>query len=212
MPRAARETALAYMAAWNAHDARACAECFAEDGVREGRIMASATRPGHRFPRFVGRRAAGGVGVDAHQRTVTQAVSAEYGCQPLEAGSRYSIGVDGMCHLLSGLRGVLPRPGGTRLPSSIQRCRRLEVRPARARLRALLVVRSRGRAPARPGRSGVDPRRNAAPREGRRAQRLIPPIHATLGGRHRPLARRRGVAVSDGIWADEHGNPLVQKV
>src|SRR5438045_3929575 len=55
--REPRETAIAYMAAWNAHDAAACAAFFAEDGVREGRIMAQATRPGHRFPRFVGRRA-----------------------------------------------------------------------------------------------------------------------------------------------------------
>jgi steroid delta-isomerase-like uncharacterized protein len=57
MARSPRDTALAYMAAWNAHDAAACAACFAEDGVREGRIMARATRPGHRFPRFVGRAA-----------------------------------------------------------------------------------------------------------------------------------------------------------
>jgi steroid delta-isomerase-like uncharacterized protein len=57
VPRGPRETAIAYMAAWNAHDAAACARCFAGDGVREGRIMAQATRPGHRFPRFVGRRA-----------------------------------------------------------------------------------------------------------------------------------------------------------
>jgi ketosteroid isomerase-like protein len=45
------------MDAWNRHDAGACASCFAEDGVREGRIMAQATSPGSRFPRFVGRRA-----------------------------------------------------------------------------------------------------------------------------------------------------------
>jgi steroid delta-isomerase-like uncharacterized protein len=51
------ETVQAYMAAWNAHNARACAACFAENGVREGRIVAQATRPGHRFPRFVGREA-----------------------------------------------------------------------------------------------------------------------------------------------------------
>jgi steroid delta-isomerase-like uncharacterized protein len=55
--RTPTETVVAYMAAWNAHDARGCAGCFAEDGVREGRIMAQATRPGHRFPRFVGRAA-----------------------------------------------------------------------------------------------------------------------------------------------------------
>jgi steroid delta-isomerase-like uncharacterized protein len=55
--RSPRDTVLAYMAAWNAHDAAGCAGCFAEDGVREGRIMAQATSPGHRFPRFVGRRA-----------------------------------------------------------------------------------------------------------------------------------------------------------
>ena len=57
MSRTPRETALAYMAAWNAMDAPGCAACFAEEGVREGRIMAAATRPGHRFPRFVGRAA-----------------------------------------------------------------------------------------------------------------------------------------------------------
>jgi steroid delta-isomerase-like uncharacterized protein len=56
-PRSPREAALAYMAAWNTRDAAACAACFAEDGVREGRIIAQATRPGHRFPRFVGRPA-----------------------------------------------------------------------------------------------------------------------------------------------------------
>jgi steroid delta-isomerase-like uncharacterized protein len=44
-------------AAWNARDAAGCAGCFALDGVREGRIMAQATRPGHRFPRFTGRDA-----------------------------------------------------------------------------------------------------------------------------------------------------------
>jgi steroid delta-isomerase-like uncharacterized protein len=55
--RSPRETVAAYMAAWNAHDADACAGCFALDGVREGRIMAQATRPGHRFPRFEGRAA-----------------------------------------------------------------------------------------------------------------------------------------------------------
>ena len=57
MPRTPRETALAYMAAWNAMDADACASCFAEDGVREGRILARATAGGQRFPRFVGRKA-----------------------------------------------------------------------------------------------------------------------------------------------------------
>jgi len=55
--RTARETALAYMAAWNRLDASACADCFAEDGVREGRILARATAGGARFPRFVGRAA-----------------------------------------------------------------------------------------------------------------------------------------------------------
>ena len=55
--RTPRETVLAYMDAWNRHDAGACAACFAEDGVREGRIMAQATSPGSRFPRFVGRTA-----------------------------------------------------------------------------------------------------------------------------------------------------------
>ena len=55
--RSARETAEAYMAAWNRLDAAACAACFAEDGVREGRILARATAGGARFPRFVGRRA-----------------------------------------------------------------------------------------------------------------------------------------------------------
>ena len=57
MDDAPRAVALRYMEGWNAHDADACAACFAEDGVREGRIMAQATRPGHRFPRFVGRDA-----------------------------------------------------------------------------------------------------------------------------------------------------------
>lgn len=46
-----------YYAAWNARDAAGCAACFAPDGVREGRIMAQATRPGQRFPRFTGRDA-----------------------------------------------------------------------------------------------------------------------------------------------------------
>lgn len=46
-----------YMASWNRLDADGCAACFAEDGVREGRIVASATRPGSRFPRFAGREA-----------------------------------------------------------------------------------------------------------------------------------------------------------
>ena len=55
--RTPRATALAYMAAWNEMDAAACAACFAEDGVREGRILARATAGGARFPRFVGRRA-----------------------------------------------------------------------------------------------------------------------------------------------------------
>ena len=55
--RTPRETALAYMEAWNAMDAAACAACFAEDGVREGRILARATAGGARFPRFVGREA-----------------------------------------------------------------------------------------------------------------------------------------------------------
>ena len=50
--RTPRETALAYMEAWNAMDAAACAACFAEDGVREGRILARATAGGARFPRF----------------------------------------------------------------------------------------------------------------------------------------------------------------
>jgi ketosteroid isomerase-like protein len=45
------------MASWNRLDAGGCAECFAADGVREGRIMASATSPGSRFPRFEGRDA-----------------------------------------------------------------------------------------------------------------------------------------------------------
>jgi steroid delta-isomerase-like uncharacterized protein len=57
MARTPRETALAYMESWNRRDAAGCAACFAEDGVREGRIMAAATSPGQRFPRFVGRRA-----------------------------------------------------------------------------------------------------------------------------------------------------------
>lgn len=55
--RSPRDTALAYMAAWNAHDPDGCAACFAEDGVREGRILARATAGGARFPRFVGRAA-----------------------------------------------------------------------------------------------------------------------------------------------------------
>ena len=55
--RSARETAEAYIAAWNQLDAAACAAYFAEDGVREGRILARATADGARFPRFVGRRA-----------------------------------------------------------------------------------------------------------------------------------------------------------
>ena len=55
--RSPTETALAYMAAWNAMDAEGCAACFAEDGVREGRILARATAGGARFPRFVGREA-----------------------------------------------------------------------------------------------------------------------------------------------------------
>jgi steroid delta-isomerase-like uncharacterized protein len=57
METSARAVPLRYMERWNAHDADGCAACFAEDGVREGRIMAQATRPGHRFPRFEGRAA-----------------------------------------------------------------------------------------------------------------------------------------------------------
>lgn len=53
----ARDTVTRYYAAWNAHDADALAACFAEDGVREGRILAAATSPGSRFPRFAGRDA-----------------------------------------------------------------------------------------------------------------------------------------------------------
>jgi steroid delta-isomerase-like uncharacterized protein len=55
--RSPQDTALAYMGAWNAMDADACAACFAPDGVREGRILARATAGGARFPRFVGRDA-----------------------------------------------------------------------------------------------------------------------------------------------------------
>jgi len=55
--RSPTETALAYMAAWNAMDPEGCAACFAEDGEREGRILARATAGGARFPRFVGRDA-----------------------------------------------------------------------------------------------------------------------------------------------------------
>lgn len=55
LDRTPRETALAYMEAWNRMDADGCAACFAEDGVREGRILARATAGGARFPRFVGR-------------------------------------------------------------------------------------------------------------------------------------------------------------
>jgi hypothetical protein len=51
------DTILRYMESWNRLDANGCASCFAEDGVREGRIMARATSPGHRFPRFEGRAA-----------------------------------------------------------------------------------------------------------------------------------------------------------
>jgi steroid delta-isomerase-like uncharacterized protein len=57
MTSAGRELVRRYYEAWNATDAAACVACFAPDGVREGRIMARATRPGHRFPRFVGREA-----------------------------------------------------------------------------------------------------------------------------------------------------------
>jgi steroid delta-isomerase-like uncharacterized protein len=45
------------MEAWNRRDAAACAAHFAEDGVREGRILARATGGGARFPRSVGRDA-----------------------------------------------------------------------------------------------------------------------------------------------------------
>lgn len=55
--RTPRATALAYMDAWNRMDADGCAACFAEDGVREGRILARATAGGARFPRFEGRAA-----------------------------------------------------------------------------------------------------------------------------------------------------------
>lgn len=57
MAATGRDTVRRYYEAWNALDAPACAACFARDGVREGRIMARATRPGHRFPRFEGRAA-----------------------------------------------------------------------------------------------------------------------------------------------------------
>lgn len=42
------------MQARNERDEGACAACFAEDGVRKGRIMAQATSPGARFPRSEG--------------------------------------------------------------------------------------------------------------------------------------------------------------
>ena len=54
---AGQETVARYYEAWNARDADGCAACFAPDGVREGRIMAQATSPGSRFPRFEGRAA-----------------------------------------------------------------------------------------------------------------------------------------------------------
>lgn len=50
-------TVARYVDAWNDHDARACAECFAPDGVREWRVLAPPHIGGSPFPRFAGRDA-----------------------------------------------------------------------------------------------------------------------------------------------------------
>jgi steroid delta-isomerase-like uncharacterized protein len=46
-----------YIDAWNDHDARACAECFASDGVRVWQVLPPSHVPADPFPRFVGRAA-----------------------------------------------------------------------------------------------------------------------------------------------------------
>jgi hypothetical protein len=46
-----------YADAWNAHDARACAGCFAPEGERVWRVLAPPHVPGDPFPRFRGRPA-----------------------------------------------------------------------------------------------------------------------------------------------------------
>jgi ketosteroid isomerase-like protein len=69
-----------YIDAWNDHDARACAECFAPDGVRAWRILPPPTISGDPFPRFVGRdaieeRIAGLMGAIADLRVEVTALS-----------------------------------------------------------------------------------------------------------------------------------------
>jgi SnoaL-like domain len=49
------ELLVTYERSWNAHDAAACASCFAPDGVRELRLLLPCRSLGHRDPVVCGR-------------------------------------------------------------------------------------------------------------------------------------------------------------